>query len=72
MWFLNTSGCKQGLVLTCFMCKKIFKPFPDLAKYYSNCMYNHMDAGQVPEFELHNVTAKQAIMYEKPLEYSKL
>lgn len=35
-------------------------------------MYNHVDTGQVPEFELHDVTARQAIMYEKTLEYSKL
>ena len=31
-----------------------------------------MDTGQVPEFELHDVTVKLAIMYEKILEYLKL
>ncbi len=35
-------------------------------------MYNHIDAGQVPQFELYNVTARLAMMYEKALEYSEL
>ncbi len=70
LWFLNTSGCRRWLILACFICKKAFKPFPDLADCYENCMYNHMDAGQVLEFELHNVTARLAMMYERTLEYS--
>ena len=72
LWFLNTSGCRRRLILACFMCKKAFKPFPDLADYCDNCMYNHMVAGQVPEFELYGVTAKLAMMYERTLEYSEL
>ena len=35
-------------------------------------MYNHTDAGQVPDFELHDVTARLAMMYERTLEYSEL
>lgn len=31
-----------------------------------------MVAGQVPEFELHSMTAKQAMIFEKMLEYSEL
>ena len=72
LWFLNTSGCRRQLILACFICKKAFKPFPDLVDCYDNCMYNHTDAGQVPDFELHDVTAKIAMMYESTLEYSKL
>ena len=72
LWFFNTSGCRQRLILACFMCKKAFKPFPDLVDCCDNCMYNHVDAGQVPEFELYDVTARQAMMYEKTLEYSEL
>lgn len=34
-------------------------------------MYNHIDAGQMPDLELHNVTTRLAIMYERTLEYSK-
>ncbi len=30
-----------------------------------------MDAGQVPDFELHDVTAKLSMMYERTLEYSE-
>ncbi len=35
-------------------------------------MYNYMDAGQVPKFELHDVTARLAMMYERTLKYSEL
>ncbi len=35
-------------------------------------MYNHMDAGQVPEFELYNVTARLAMMYKRTLKYSEV
>lgn len=35
-------------------------------------MYNHIDVGQVPEFESQHVTAKLAIMYERTLEYLDL
>ena len=35
-------------------------------------MYNHIDAGQVSDFELYDVIAKLAMIYEKILEYSKL
>ena len=69
LWFLNTSGCRRRLILACFMCKKAFKPFPDLVDYCNDRMYNHMVVGQVPEFELHGVTAKLAMMYEKMLKY---
>lgn len=34
-------------------------------------MYNHMDAGQVPDFELHDVMTRLTMMYERTLEYSK-
>ena len=35
-------------------------------------MYNYTDAGKVPDFELHDMTARLAMMYERTLEYSKL
>ncbi len=54
------------------MYKRAFKPFPDLADYYDNCMYSYMDAGQIPEFELHDVTTRLAMIYERTLEYSEL
>ncbi len=54
------------------MCKKIFKPFPDLADCYDNYIYNHMNGSQVPEFGLHNVITKLVMMYERILEYSEL
>ncbi len=54
------------------MYKRAFKSFLDLANYYDNGIYNHIDAGQEPEFELHNVTARLAMMYEMTLEYSEL
>ena len=72
LWFLNPSGCRRQLILACLMCKKAFKSFPDLADCCDNCMYNHTDAGQVPDFELHDMTARLAMMYERTLEYSKL
>ena len=31
-----------------------------------------MDAGQVPDFELDDMTARLAMMYERTLEYSEL
>ena len=65
LWFLNTSRYKQQLILACFICKKAFKHFSDLANCCDNCMYNHMVAGQIPEFELHGMTVKLAIIYER-------
>ncbi len=53
------------------MCKKVFKLFSDLAVCCDNCIYNHIDIGQVLDFELHDVTARLAIMYERTLEYSE-
>ncbi len=35
-------------------------------------MYNHIDAGQVAELELYDMTARLAIMYERILEYSEI
>lgn len=35
-------------------------------------MYNHIDTGQIPEFELQNVIARLAMMYKRILEYLKL
>ena len=34
-------------------------------------MYNHIDAGQVPDFELNDMITRLAMMYEKTLEYSE-
>ena len=72
IWFLNTFGCRQQLILVCFMCKKKFKPFPNLANCCDNYIYNHTDVGQISDFELHDMIAKLAIMYERTLEYSEL
>lgn len=52
--------------------KNVFKLFSDLADYCNYCIYNHINAGQISEFNLHGVTVKQAIIYEKMLEYSEL
>ena len=43
-----------------------------MADCYDNYMYNHTDAGQVPDFELYDVIARLAMMYERILKYSKL
>lgn len=53
------------------MCKNAFKSFPDLANYCDNCIYNHINTGKVLEFELHNMTVRQAMIYKKTLEYLK-
>lgn len=60
------------MILACFIYKKVLKSFSDLADCYDHYMYNHMDAGQIHEFELYNVTAKQGMMYERIFEYSEL
>ncbi len=72
LWFLNTSGCRRWLILACFICKRAFKPFPDLVNCCDNYMYNHIDIGQVPKFELHDVTVRLAMIYKRTLEYSEL
>ena len=55
-----------------FYVQKAFKPFPDLADCCDNYIYNHMDAGQIPDFKLHDMTTRLAMMYERTLEYSEL
>lgn len=35
-------------------------------------MFTHIDADQVPEFELYNRTARLVMMYERTFKYSKL
>ncbi|WP_375449376.1 hypothetical protein [uncultured Nostoc sp.] len=72
LWFLNTTGCRRCLILACFMCKQAFKIRPDISNCCDNCVYNSVDAGQIPAFELHDVTAKMGMRYEKTLEYSEL
>lgn len=69
---LNTSKYRQWLILAYFICKMAFKSWLDLATYYNNYIYNHLNISQVPMFELHNITAKLAIIYEKILKYSKI
>lgn len=70
--FLNTSQYKQQLILVYFICKIAFKLFPDLADCCKNCMYNHTDASQVPDFELHDITARLLIICKRILKYLKL
>lgn len=72
LWFLNISKCRQRLILACFIYRKIFKSFPDLANCCDNCIYNHIDVSQVPEFELYDMTAKLTMMYKETLEYLEL
>lgn len=72
LWFLNASECKQWLILVCFIYKKAFKPFSNLANCCDHCIYNNINTNQVPEFELHNIPARLAIMYEITLKYLKL
>lgn len=71
LWFLNISKCKRGLILACFICKKTFKLFPDLINCYDNYIYNHINIGKIPDFELHNVIVRLAMIYKMTLEYSK-
>ena len=52
--------------------QKAFKLYPDLADCCDNYMYNHMDAGQVTDFELHDMTTRLVMMYERTLQYSEL
>ena len=71
-WFLNTSGYRQQLILVCFICKKAFKLFPDLVNCCDNSIYNYTDANKISGFELHDMTAKLAMIYKKILNYSEL
>lgn len=72
LWFLNASRCRQWLILVCFIYKKAFKLFSNLANCCDHCIYNNINTSQVPEFDLHNIPARPAIMYERTLKYLKL
>lgn len=72
LWFLNTTGCQRQMVLACFMCKMAFDDRIDWENCYDNCMYNRGEAGQVPVFEVYNVTAKLRMMYAGTTEYTDL
>lgn len=60
------------MVLACFICKKAFDDRVDREYCCDNCMYNSVEAGQVPDFEAYNVTAKLGMMYVRTIEYSDL
>lgn len=51
------------------MHKKILKSFLDLADYYSNYIYNHIDASQIPDFQLYDMTVKLLIIYKTIFKY---
>ena len=52
--------------------QKGIQTFSGLGDCCDNCMYNHTDASQVPDYELYDMTARLAMMYEKTLKYLKL
>lgn len=58
-------------MLVCFIYKKTFKSFLDLANYCDKCIYNLIDSSQIPDFELYNVNVRLVMIYEKTIVYSK-
>lgn len=54
------------------MYKMAFDDRMDFEYYCYNCIYNHIEIGQVPNFKAYNITAKLGMMYMYTIEYSDL
>ncbi len=72
LWFLNTTGCRQRMILACFICKIAFEDRLECDNCCDNCMYNNAEARQVPEFDGYDITARLNIMYKHTIEYLNL
>ena len=62
LWFVNTVGCRWRPILTCFMQASAFTMScrPDC---YDNCIYKGDRNGDVPVYNIHDITARQFICY---------
>lgn len=60
------------MVLAYFMCKIAFDDKMDREYCCDNCMYNRVKAGQVPNFEGYDITAKLGMMYARSIKYYDL
>ncbi len=61
-WFVNTVGYQRRLILTYSMQASIFNiscPFDS----YDNCIYNDNRNGDVPVYDIYDITEKQSIRY---------
>ena len=69
LWLINTTGCHRQLILACFADEFAFAKLPNSVSYCDNCHYGQVitDAsglcGEVPLWELHDVTAVHSIRY---------
>lgn len=72
LWFLNTIGCRRRMVLACFMCKMAFDDQLNRDNCCDNCMFKSVEVGQVPEFNICDMTARMGIMYKSTVEYADL
>lgn len=60
------------MTLVCFLCKKTLDDRIDHEYCCDNCIYDIVEAGQVPDFKVYNITTKLDIIYVHTTEYSDL
>lgn len=62
LWFVNTVGCRRRLILACAMQASAFTiscPFDCC----DNCICEGDPNGDVPVYDIHDITARQSIRY---------
>lgn len=69
LWFINTTGCQQFLILILFLCEKVYKAKKRNNMSCNACMYAHTKNRNIPGFALHHATAQMSIRYEQTEEY---
>ena len=62
LWFVNTVGCRRRLILACSMQASAFTMSCPL-DCYNNCIYKGDWNGDVPVYDIHDITARQSIRY---------
>lgn len=60
------------MVLAYFIYKIVFDDKIDCEYYYDNCIYNCEEIGQIPVFEVYDITAKLGMMYIGIVKYFNL
>lgn len=53
-----TPGCRRRMLLACFICKFAFEVEAGHERCCDNCMYELVLGGSLPEFDIHDVTAR--------------
>ena len=71
LWFINTSGCCQRLILAYFMYNRAFQHLAPIS-CCDNYIYARVPPKTVPEFQIKKVTTRMSMMYYQTTEWEEI